>query len=1018
MTKTISICLFLLISAINFPAFGEETQGQNAQTLLQEVRKLIAEEKHEEAAGQLEAILKQFPDTPQAKDSILLLAASYVKIEQPEKAESTYLNALDKYQNDAVYINRIHNVLADFYISQKQYEKSIEQLQSILQTKPTYKTVLPLYEKIVSGYIAMDQPDKAADTLQILLQEYPGLVDKYSTDTSVLQYHRLRTQVDTGSFTAETTSRIAYFYEKSNHPDLVNAAYELLTEKFPESPYSIKGFRWLADNLATHNKYAEAVPFYLKSIIGSTKPIYSFKARLPENRIHLDAFNKERLTSSETGKIARDLYVFLGKDKKTGLAVSESELSTIQLSWEKAHKFVESNQFDKATAIYQEISQETQNPLNSLARYFISLCLSYQGNDRDAVAELTSFLEDESLKEITSRDTLEQVFEKTLNVYALTLAGYCYFNLGNYGKAEEFLKKISEKSLTAAYKLAQAYEFQGKLKEARIAYQGITTIENKELSDLSLFSVNRINSLEKSLASLSVRKAPEVLYIGEDRITKGNWRYNYGKELTILCGFNAPADWVEGAEQENFKYDVYTGNPKDTAKTWLSKSFETAEYFLQYPGETEKRRPCNWDDHGETYPLGKGPDLFVSLSIPAGRHKLALYFLNDPNYYEPNRQYTVYIQDKNGAVLSATSVEDFYSGVYKRFLVTGPTEITIRIFRNLSLNTLLSGVFIDSYKPDDFPTELLVDCDNGFQNIKNKIIGIYDQNTEIATKPDFAYVDFENSKNLWQALSETVSDIYQKESVSWNKICIGFSLAHLFHQNWQYKERDGIVQKTLKDWQEFPKSAVNKEEAINSQISLISQIYQTEWIKGIFKMEFTRNLIDSITKFLTGEKASYVSHRLIQTIPTGKSVSYQPWIYEFIIYEKLMESKLADPFDMRKLGILYIDRGDPAKALPIFRQMVKATDDIRIKQDAYSRIMTVYARLSKEEEMKKTLKELQTLDPVSSTSQGGEIKLYTYLSENGKKEEAYEILKNFASKYPDSEYLPFVRKQLEKIENK
>jgi len=457
--------------AVNSVTFGEMTQAQGAQTLLQEARKLITEEKYQEASEQLETIQKQFPDSPQAKDAVFLLAASYVKIEQTEKAESTYLNALDKYHNDTAYVNRIRNALADFYISQKQHEKSIEQFQLILQTELNYKTVLSLYEKIVSGYIAMDQTDKAADTLRTLLEEYPGLVDKYSTDTSVIQYHRLRTQVDKDSFTAETTSRIASFYEKSNHPDLVNAAYELLTEKFPESPYSIKGFRWLADNLSTHNKYAEAIPFYLKSIIGSTKPLYSFKARLPENRIHLDAFNKERLTSSEIGKIVRDLYVFLEKDKKTGLGISESELSTnTQLSWEKAHKFVELNQIDKAIVIYQEISQETQNPLGFLARYFISLCLYYQGNDRDAVAELTSFLEDESLKEITSKDTLEQVFEKTLNIYASALAGYCYFNLGNYGKAEEFLKKISEKSLTAAYKLAQAYEFQGKVQEARSLY--------------------------------------------------------------------------------------------------------------------------------------------------------------------------------------------------------------------------------------------------------------------------------------------------------------------------------------------------------------------------------------------------------------------------------------------------------------------------------------------------------------------------------------------------------------------
>jgi len=541
------------------------------------------------------------------------------------------------------------------------------------------------------------------------------------------------------------------------------------------------------------------------------------------------------------------------------------------------------------------------------------------------------------------------------------------------------------------------------------------------LSDLSLFALKRLASSETLLASLATTKAPEVLYVGEDRITKGNWQCNYGNEYGILCGFNAPADTIVGTDKDKFKYDAYTGNPQDSAMTWVSKSFETEESFLQFPGidSPEKRRPCNWDDHGETYPLGKGPDLFVSLSIPPGRHRLALYFLNDPNYYEPNRQYTVYIKDTNGAVLSATSVENFLPGIYKNFLVTGPKDLTIHIFRNLSLNTLLSGVFIDSYKPDDFPAELLADDNKSFQEIKKNIAETYARNTEIAAKPDLSYADFENAEQLWRFLVKTISDIYHKETDFWDKTCIGLSLAHVLQQDWQYKERYNIIKKTLKDWEWFPQVTANIEEAIQKQINLISLIYRSEWIEHHLKLELTKYLAENAAIFLPPAKRAEALHRLKKNIPSGRSVYHQPWMFEFIVYEKLVEHQLANPFDLRELGLLYIyRREEPVNALPVLQQMVNATDDIRIKQDACMWIMIAYEQLSNEQAMKKTLKQLQDLDLSSSTSQEGEIKLYDYLNKKGKKEEAYEILKNFVFKYPNSKYLPHIKKELESFEKK
>ncbi|MFW5868112.1 MAG: tetratricopeptide repeat protein, partial [Armatimonadota bacterium] len=111
------------------------------------------------------------------------------------------------------------------------------------------------------------------------------------------------------------------------------------------------------------------------------------------------------------------------------------------------------------------------------------------------------------------------------------------------------------------------------------------------------------------------------------------------------------------------------------------------------------RRPANWDDRGEVYLLGTGPDLLLDLQVPAGLHRLSLYFVNDHTYYEPNREYTVYVMNAADEVLASASVRDFLNGVYEQFGVVGPQALTIRICRELSMNVLLSGVFLDPIEP-------------------------------------------------------------------------------------------------------------------------------------------------------------------------------------------------------------------------------------------------------------------------------------------------------------------------------
>ena len=82
-------------------------------------------------------------------------------------------------------------------------------------------------------------------------------------------------------------------------------------------------------------------------------------------------------------------------------------------------------------------------------------------------------------------------------------------------------------------------------------------------------------------------------------------------------------------------------------------------------------------------------------TIPKGMYRLSLYLANDINYYEPGREYSIYLTDGGNAVLAACPVRRFEAGVYHHFVVKGPRQLSIRIFRNLSMNVLLQGIFMD-----------------------------------------------------------------------------------------------------------------------------------------------------------------------------------------------------------------------------------------------------------------------------------------------------------------------------------
>ncbi len=230
-----------------------------------------------------------------------------------------------------------------------------------------------------------------------------------------------------------------------------------------------------------------------------------------------------------------------------------------------------------------------------------------------------------------------------------------------------------------------------------------------------------------------------VLSLEDDWRTEGQWQGRYGKFWIALCANWSPHDDVWGAGWD-VAYNARMGPnhaPGDSLRYWVqwlkttdNRSLEMSPVYLDsrvqknLTTRDKNRRESEWDDHGETYPMTKdGPGIYCSLSIPAGLFYLSLYEV-DPNGHSNGnrfRDYQISVRPQAGNAsldvhqgnvtilrsfldisefdqrpeLAHARAHDFYDGVYKRFLVRGPTRLTIQVNRNNSFNTILPGVMLD-----------------------------------------------------------------------------------------------------------------------------------------------------------------------------------------------------------------------------------------------------------------------------------------------------------------------------------
>jgi tetratricopeptide (TPR) repeat protein len=316
-----------------------------------------------------------------------------------------------------------------------------------------------------------------------------------------------------------------------------------------------------------------------------------------------------------------------------------------------------------------------------------------------------------------------------------------FFRKGQYEDAAKELKRLAAPATSmtppdvraatqsclpqAAYRIAQCLEFQGDFDGARQQYAAVASdpAAPGDLRRRATFAPRRLKSYETDVPPL-VERQQKAVYIGENRSDMGEWKYNHpGAEGFILCAMEGAFDVVGGSDIKKprahaglqslpLEYTLSTRDPAERGRRWASRLTDTSPTALWNP-VLHSHTSSNWDDFGEQRPLGEGPDLVLDLTIPPGTHRLSLALINDHSYYEPSRSYTLYLADSNGRFLAGCDVEDHLCGVYKHFAVFGPQRIKVHISRDLSLNAILSGIFLDPLpSPIPVPGDLTAEPEN------------------------------------------------------------------------------------------------------------------------------------------------------------------------------------------------------------------------------------------------------------------------------------------------------------------
>ncbi len=579
--------------------------------------------------------------------------------------------------------------------------KAVEALlQALEETQPSLDDVSAL-ERLGRACLAATAPESAVKALEYALAHYPGALTRYG-ETAPAGYTANRRLLDEAAGWVDLASDLAEADLAAGREGL-RPEVEDVARRYPQAPGAQALWVRIAEEQLAGGDAAGASVTLLRVLSATGDRTRPYTTKLPDNQAYLDA-----ISTAHSRRVLLDALSSLSSacaQLGTGEPVDAAKLTRIADLWHLAevasYSAARTDAWAASTAALAPRDGETPpdrplprweavlaecggTPLAPVAQLVVGQWLQYRGLYEKAAARY-----DEAQAEADRLPGLAAWLAFERGELALQ-TGRPEEAVGHYGRCADAADRAL--AAEAALRLAECTECLGRWAPARDANQalcadGTLSPAVRKRAELAL---ERLADAEKRVTSRE--GGPVARYLGQDRLTQGDWQWR-GRDRHLLCALLGGTDLCGGALGP-WQYAVGTTDAKRHIYWWHGGEDPAAG--MPYDPTLDKRGPPNWNDGGEKTAPGTGPDLLVDLPITAGECNLCLYFVNDRNYYEPNRMYTVHVTDgASGAFLAAAPVRDFVSGVYTLFRVTGPGTVRVRIWRNLSMNTLLTGVFLD-----------------------------------------------------------------------------------------------------------------------------------------------------------------------------------------------------------------------------------------------------------------------------------------------------------------------------------
>ena len=574
------------------------------------------------------------------------------------------------------------------------------------RSEPT-KQILDDLARLAAASVIAGDNELPLQTYDYILSQYSSVMSKYQT-AGAAGYATNRSVLDQARAYADVIQAIT---QLPGQPQ--SAAYLSrlrLFNAYPDSPALRALCLQLAADSLSAKDWSNGLVFCLRVLDYSGDRCRAFQAQLPDNQAYLDAISQPNtpVVITRVLKMVDQACVEL----RAATTVPEARLAPLSAEWAEAERLSYDVQWSEDWTDTNVISvlRAAGSPRAPNANWE-TLIEHARGTPFEPLAHLC-YAEWLHYRGIYSK--AEQHYRKALDDHKRVpgLRYWASFGLAELNRQTGLLAEAQrgfdqcrgapDAPLAAEAELrgAECLECLGLTAQATIRYQSLVAAPASPYSirDNAKYSLSRLEPTRNS----AIRAHPaesQVSYLGEDRLSQGDWRFR-GHDLYVLCAAQGLQDII-GGTRGDLLFTAATTRQADEMFWWRQPPDSDAS--MLYDPLDNTQHPHNWDDRGEQLPVEAGPDLVVALPVPSGDYHLALYFINDHNYYEPNRRYMVYVTEAaSGALVAAAPVRDFVNGVYATFLVRGPATLKVRIWRNRSLNTLLSGIFVDAV--DALPT--------------------------------------------------------------------------------------------------------------------------------------------------------------------------------------------------------------------------------------------------------------------------------------------------------------------------